>query len=253
MRYWWFSMEDSKDLKSLTLELEDLGFYGVLLPYHIGLGDEFVRVGHALDPAQKLKYMVAVRPYLIQPQYLIMICKSLSQIDKDRLLINFVTGHPNQLEKEYGAILGEINDKSDIDTKKKYLIDYLDEFSKVYENRKRLNKPKIVITGNSDDMKYASEKYADLNITYLYRYKDNPMTTPQIIAFAPCIREKGETTEIQEVEGMEIVTEKELLELISRLKSDGIEDIMFYYHENDIERNKIFSFINKYKDYLTNL
>jgi HAD superfamily hydrolase (TIGR01662 family) len=53
------------------------------------------------EKEQKLKYLVAVRPYTISAQYLVSIIKSLDSIQEDRVRINFVPGMDNG-EESFG-------------------------------------------------------------------------------------------------------------------------------------------------------
>jgi hypothetical protein len=53
-----------------------------------------------IDLTKKIKYMIALRPYNISPQYLTMINQSINQIMPDRLQINFISGYIKPHEKQ---------------------------------------------------------------------------------------------------------------------------------------------------------
>jgi hypothetical protein len=71
MNIYWFGKHVDKDLGYVSDLLEDSGFYGWLLPYNAGYEDPFTRIARSLKTEQKLKYLVAVRPYTISAQYLL--------------------------------------------------------------------------------------------------------------------------------------------------------------------------------------
>jgi hypothetical protein len=158
MNIYWFGRHLDKDLGYMSDLLEDSGFYGWLLPYASGLADPFVRIARDLKTDQKLKYLVAVRPYTISPQYLLAISKSLDLIQEDRVRINFVTGL-TEGEESYGGILSDINDGSSFADRKKYLCTYIEEFQKL-----KGDKAYTYVSGMSDEICPKMSEFGDANI-----------------------------------------------------------------------------------------
>jgi hypothetical protein len=128
MNIYWFGRHLDKDFSYMSDLLEDSGFYGWLLPYAPGLTDPFVRIARSLNTDQKLKYLVAVRPYTISPQYLLAITRGLDLIQEDRVRVNFVPGLFKPVDASFGGILGPINDSSSLEDRKKYFCTYIKEF-----------------------------------------------------------------------------------------------------------------------------
>jgi hypothetical protein len=159
MNIYWFGRQLDKDLAYMSDLLEDSGFYGWLLPYQAGLPDPFVRVARSLNTDQKLKYLVAVRPYTMSPQYLLAITKGLDLIQKDRVRINFVPGLTTHREEYFAGILGPINDSSSLNDRKKYLCSYIEEFRNM--NGK---KPYTYISGLADYLCPNLLDFGDANI-----------------------------------------------------------------------------------------
>jgi hypothetical protein len=160
MNFYWFGRHLDKNLNYVSDLLEDSRFYGWLLPYAVGVPDPFTRVARSLKTNQKLKYLVAVRPYTMSPQYLLSIAKSLDLIQKDRVRINFVPGLIlNKEEESFGGILSEVNDASSFIDRKKYFCSYIEEFSNL-----KVEKPYIYTSGLSDDICPNIEKFGDCNI-----------------------------------------------------------------------------------------
>lgn len=105
--------------------LENSYFSGVMFTYDSTQGDMFVRVAKDIKLKEKIKYLVAIRPYSISPQYLCMINKSMSEIDSSRLQINLISGYIKDHELDFGGILGSVNDTSSRAERSNYMIDYV--------------------------------------------------------------------------------------------------------------------------------
>jgi hypothetical protein len=63
-------------------ELIDHKYSGILLIYGNSLDDFFTQISRTMDLKNDFKYMVAVRPYAISPEYLFKINKSINNIDQ---------------------------------------------------------------------------------------------------------------------------------------------------------------------------
>jgi alkanesulfonate monooxygenase len=79
-------------LRQIAQGADDLGYYGVLLPTGRSCEDSWI-VASALAPLTKrLRYLVAVRPGLMEPSAAARMTSTLDRISDGRLLINVVTG-----------------------------------------------------------------------------------------------------------------------------------------------------------------
>jgi hypothetical protein len=105
--------------------LESHNFDGVMFTYDSTQGDMFVRTARKIELGKKIKYLIAIRPYTISPQYLQTIHNSMNEIDKDRLQFNFVSGYVKDHEKDTEGIVGNLLDSSDSVSKSKYMIDFI--------------------------------------------------------------------------------------------------------------------------------
>jgi hypothetical protein len=161
MNVYWFGRHLDKDFGYVSDLLEDSGFSGWLLPYAVGVPDPFVRIARGLKTDQKLKYLVAVRPYNISPQYLLAISQSLDLIQEDRVRINFVPGLIlNDSEKFFGGGgISEINDSSSWEDRKKYFCSYIEEFYNL-----KTKKPYTYVSGFPDDLCPQMSNFGDCNI-----------------------------------------------------------------------------------------
>ena len=79
-------------LRQIAQASDDLGYYGVLLPTGRSCEDSWI-VASALAPlTRRLRFLVAVRPGLMEPSAAARMASTLDRISNGRLLINVVTG-----------------------------------------------------------------------------------------------------------------------------------------------------------------
>ena len=208
MNIYWFGRHLDKDFSYMSDLLEDSGFYGWLLPYAAGLSDPFIRIARSMDTDKKLKYLVAVRPYTLSPQYLLAITKSLDLIQEDRVRINFVPGLTKDgLERSFGGILGSVNDLSSFDDKKKYFCSYIEEFKKL-----KARKPYTYLSGMLDDICPNMLDFGDANIVSYARLVEGKLKgyNKDTIIFFP------------------VSSIKTLHDRINHVKSEGYNNIMIH-------------------------
>ncbi len=79
-------------LRQIAQAADQLGYYGVLIPTDRSCEDSWI-VASALAPAtEKLRYLIAVRPGLLEPAVAARMTATLDRISDGRVLINVVTG-----------------------------------------------------------------------------------------------------------------------------------------------------------------
>jgi hypothetical protein len=136
MKFYYFGgvFNDTNSLETAS-KLEEHNFDGVMYTYDSTQGDMFVRVAKDIDTKEKIKYLVAIRPYTISPQYLYTINDSITEIMKDRLQINFITGYIKDHESNVGGVLGDVNDESNSVQRSNYMIDFIKKLNEMSESR----------------------------------------------------------------------------------------------------------------------
>lgn len=212
MNIYWFGRHTDKDLGYVSDLLEDSGFYGWLLPYAVGVPDPFTRVARSLKTEQKLKYLVAVRPYTVSPQYLLAISKSLDLIQEDRVRINFVPGLTDG-EEAFGGILSDVNDASSFEDRKKYFCSYIEQFKNL-----KVKKPYTYVSGISDSICPDMSKFGDANIVNYGRLKNGTLDTSdktKILFFL-----------VQDIESFKIILED--------VKENGYNNIMIHVDGDEL-------------------
>jgi uncharacterized protein YkvS len=126
MKFYYFGgiMGDRTNIKSPS-NLNKNNFSGVMFTHDIPEGDMFVKAATDINPDESIKYLIAIRPYTISPQYLSMINKSMNQIDRGRLQINLISGYIKDHEDGVGGIVGDVNDNSSSVDRSNYMIEFL--------------------------------------------------------------------------------------------------------------------------------
>ena len=85
--------------KQVAVAADSLGYEGVLLPTGRSCEDSWILAASLIDVTRQLKFLVALRPGIIQPAQTARMAATLDRISGGRLLVNLVTGgDPEELE-----------------------------------------------------------------------------------------------------------------------------------------------------------
>lgn len=79
-------------VKQIAQAVEELGFEGVLIPTGKSCNDPWVTASALSSVTQKLKFLIAVRPGIMNPTVAARMTATLDQISNGRVLINVVAG-----------------------------------------------------------------------------------------------------------------------------------------------------------------
>lgn len=164
---------DVKKLKSLSHKLEESGYESVLLTFNSQQPDWFIRSAAAIVPGQKLKYMIALRPYHVSPQYCSMMTIGYSQIDSDRLMFNWVAGEFHNREDEPDIEFDIYNKSDHIDTIQKrttFLRDFVNTYKLYCPTSLR---PRMVFGGFSDYTLDTVKIFNGTSLCMIDTYREN--------------------------------------------------------------------------------
>jgi alkanesulfonate monooxygenase SsuD/methylene tetrahydromethanopterin reductase-like flavin-dependent oxidoreductase (luciferase family) len=252
----WLARENYsiENLIELSNELEAVGYYSVLLTYHSNTPDSFIKIPHIINKNHKIKYMIAIRPHSISPEYLKMQCDGFKEIQDDRLIINFVAG--NLLEDESTPVptVDRILEKMDLDSRR----DHLNKFLEIFKGLPG-DKPEIAISGSSEKILVSAEEYADALIVelfpYINKYISSKNINKKIVKVTLCIREtKEEIYEIfknKTIQGLDFEysgTRDEVMGKILKLHDIGIRDIMVSAGFGDSQKYRIHDLVKTIKE-----
>ena len=85
--------------KQVAIAADTLGYEGVLLPTGRSCEDSWVVASSLIDATTRLKFLIALRPGLVQPSQSARMAASFDRLSGGRLLVNLVTGgDPEELE-----------------------------------------------------------------------------------------------------------------------------------------------------------
>lgn len=236
----------------LLTEMEDSGIVGTLLTYHSKEPDYFIKVAKDIDIHKKIKYMVAIRPHLISPEYLVRINQSIAEIsDGNRLQINLVSGAVDDEEYEMDKILGPVTNKSATKERSNYLIEYIKLLNKLPEQEKI----DYYVSATNDFTIEAASMYNDKMIIPYQKYiheKHNLRNRRIMVYLAPVLRKTQE--ELDNLTGTEYdlkhieeikFTYEEMSNLLNQLEDEGIKEIMLSaWNKEDLKIN--IDFIREY-------
>ena len=240
MKFYWFMRHNYYDLKTIFSKLEDSGFDGVLLAY-AQEGDPFTVLANSINPESKMEYIVAVRPYLISPQYVSEIVKSFEKMFPERLSLNIVPGNVLDSEKDYKGVLGDTDDSSSQEDRRLYMGSWLKEYRSCRKTENR-----IYISGHHPDVIEYSE-YSDFLImnyyTYTISHKDVYSPKPLYLSMSPVIGGSPKKTAIENV----VTTPEGLNDVIKDLEASGVEGV-FFHNTHSQQIYHLMEYVKKYKN-----
>lgn len=244
MNFYFFanSIEDAK-----KFPVEDVS--GVLLIYNIFSGDFFSLIARELSNNKKnMTYIVAIRPYVISPQYLCMINRSIHNIVPNNLRINFITGDIKTIEEGYGGVIGQVNDQSSNIERSQYLIDYIDMLQNLSDKI-----PDYYVSVTNEYLLKAAEKQGSRIILPYRLYKTNQSDLSNkrvMVSITLKLRQTKEEVEhlnkIAPLESKANFTYDEFYKIVQEIESKGIKEMLITIWEED-ERSRVLTFIKKYK------
>lgn len=228
-------------------ELEENYFSGVLFTYNPLQGDFFTLMARHMDINKKIKYMIAIRPHTISPQYLCMVNQSLNSIMPDRLQINLIAGHIKPNEEDFGGILGEVNDRSSRPSRTNYLIAYIEMLK---EMSTRMQIPDFYVSCTNEYLFDGAAKndckiilpYQEYKAGHFFNSDIPGKTRPSVkvdisnkkimLNINPIIRDTQEEIDAMEkilhTKDTEYFTYAQFEEFIAKLESEGINELMMH-------------------------
>jgi hypothetical protein len=239
-------------LQKFVTNLNDCGYYSILLPYYSLRADSFIKAARILKEDEKIKFMIALRPRALSPEYCAMLCNAFSLIQKNRLMINIVHGsvEPGELQR---GILGQASSFSS----REEAIKYTESFVKALVKETHFNQlgVDLVLSGGKAETIGLSKAYADYSVIGYDnitdgsgRYKDlgveHVMTNLSLVIRDSEKECKDYKDLYPEDENLLVATPEDLPTIMSKLSSLGVTDVMLYNHKWDEYPNRAHDFVS---------
>jgi hypothetical protein len=230
---------NSKRLKDLSSKLENSGYYSVLLTFHSESPDYLIKSAAALIPGDKLKYMIALRPYHISPQFCAMVTEGYNQIESNRLIFNWIAGdfHNRDDEPRQVDVFGKTDSIDHIVKRTIFLRDFIKQYNSFNIVSK---KPEMVFSGFSDYTLDTVKIFNGMSLCMIDDYRknidkfdkiDNRMVcvNPIILDSNKQIEEYRTTISLINPRSLDttIIGDKDTVkQKLFRLKDEGITDVL---------------------------
>lgn len=226
------------ELRELSVQLEDVGYESVLLTFHSECPDYLIKSAAALVPGHKLKYMIALRPYHVSAQYCAMITEGFSQIDKNRLIFNWIAGdqHNRKDEKPNKTTYNDTESIDTIEKRKEFLREFVSDFIK-YEVLTDI--PDMVFSGYSEFTVVTANMFNSPTLSMLDDYRRNKkllsINNKNMISITvivckdeeiETIKDKLKIVQERSLDFTIIGTQEKIKQEILSLEHEGITDVL---------------------------
>lgn len=222
-----------QEIKSISTMLEDLGYKSLLLVVNANDSDNWIKVAHAINPNEKIKYLIAVRPYMISPTMCAMMVRSFNEISPNRLSLNIVSGQIGEDEPVPDKHFDVDSDIKTIDGRLDYVSKFLEDFDKIpiYSGRPEL----LVGTGNPEIVKHV-KKYTDISLCMYDDFERNDLSSfkRKMVSVQVVVRDSQEEADyfMKQFEGTRQIknaiygTRDSAVKRIIELENEGITDVL---------------------------
>lgn len=246
-----------EDFPILIDKLNKIGYQSVLLLFGTKMSDYWIKAARTLDTKHSIKYMFAMRPYAISPEYCYMMTKSFNEIQPNRLMINFVSGefYPREINPtDPDGIDIDIDDK---EKRRLYVRKFVKKYIELFSMKD--NRPTILISGAAPTAVRTAKDYGDYGLVMYKDFMWNKSTFKDInkimINFSVLIRDTQEEAEalaktLNPVDRMNTIygTKDYVKYRINDLKQCGINDILIDRAHCEEEAEYIHDFVKELMD-----
>lgn len=234
---------NSIELRDLSVHLEDVGYESVLLTFHSDSPDYLIKAASALVPGHKLKYMIALRPYHVSPQYCAMITEGFNQIEPGRLVFNWIAGdsHNRLDEKPQMDVYGNTDTLDSIVKRTTFLRSFVEQYESMPVMTSR---SPMVFSGYSEYTLETTKMFNGTSLSMIDDYRENKARFDGIqrrmVSVSPIILDSSK--EVEEYKeflptrssrflSMSIVgTRDEVKKQLIDLELEGITDVLLNTH-----------------------
>jgi alkanesulfonate monooxygenase SsuD/methylene tetrahydromethanopterin reductase-like flavin-dependent oxidoreductase (luciferase family) len=256
LRYNWFARLDDTSIDGMVLlsdEIDQYNYYSSLFTYHAQDPDPFIKAARVLNKNHVFKYMIAIRPYAVSPEYLAMMISSFEEIHKNRLMINIVCALG---QNEENSLENMVTQKEKFDNhifRQEYTRNYMKKIREILPEDSTVE---FIISAAQDYDIETSNMYAHGNVMFYYDFLKNHHKVKNeinMVAIMAIIRDTHEEAEEQynamikkDLQKDTIYgTEDEIADQINELSNLGATDVLINAHRIHQYSDKVMPLINK--------
>lgn len=248
MKFYYFGA----DFSSID-KVYDAGFDGNLFLYDSSKFEHFTEIAYNASAIKKdFKYMVAIRPYVISPQYLYMICKNIYDHFGDILEINLVSGWPKREERFYNFFLGEVNDSSSTTEKSDYLIKYIEALNGLKGSAKS-HLPDAYVSATNEFTLQASIRLNNKMILPYHIYQEHADKLDKgsiIVSMTPVVKNNKLFKGSKDIGNDHVYgTEEEVMGILKALEVSGVHGVLLTGFGS--QQPSLFRLVARYKNQIT--
>ena len=222
MKFHWMLKKNinPKELKTLSKVIDFYKYDSMLLTFSSEKSDYWIKAAHAINIEDKIKYMIAVRPYAITAVYCSMMIHAFHEIEPNRILLNIVAGTYDD-EQAVFCIPTSIKDRKEQSGL------FAEKIRSINENC-----PEIFFSGSSKEIVENVSKFGDGQIVTLSQFNKNRIQSKRTIVRLSAIIDDNAKfiydgmPEGQEKNNTIFGNKKEIKNQIKQLESHGVTDIL---------------------------
>lgn len=142
MRFHWMHRFDfgnsEKDLTEMAVVLENHNVNSILLTYSYRSPDYVISLPSMIKATSKIKFMLALRPYTLSPEYAARMFRTISENYGDRMTLNLVAGKMGEKEEEDAIEMYNLDPTliNTIESRINLLENWADKFFKIMKFRR---------------------------------------------------------------------------------------------------------------------
>lgn len=254
LNFHWMEREKSlsiQELKDLSNTLEMLGYKSVLLVTNSKQSDNWIKAANAINPNHNLKYLIALRPYMITASLCAMMIKGFNEISPNRIGLNIVSGEISKAEGSPEKITD-----IDVDINKKYeRLVYIETFLKnLYSIISENDRPEILVGSGNKEVIEFSKKYTDISLCMYDDFQKNDLSAfkRKMVSVQMVLRDteyeankfmfkfKGTRQEKNTIYG----TKESVIKKIISLEDEGVTDLLISVIPEDPLSSRVLTIIN---------
>jgi alkanesulfonate monooxygenase SsuD/methylene tetrahydromethanopterin reductase-like flavin-dependent oxidoreductase (luciferase family) len=250
------SLSKVEDIKSLTKDLDDAGYYSLLLTYHSNNRDFLTKSLLAADNTIKLKFMIAMRTYAISPEYMAMVCKSYNEEFPNKLILNVVSGDLHSDENSVNNIVMFGDQLSTPESRLPYTKEWIEKFLAISA---KWYTPEILMGGHSEKTREMCNLFDFTHISALNMYleyvkkQDRIINKKQMVWVTALVRETEQEAKDflsnNNMLGAEqwtiLGTHDYVKNKLQDLQNLGVTDIIIAQLDNDTESYRIHNIVRE--------